>query len=249
MFQLSLSSGDYIAYHQIKGKPNQPGIIFLGGFMSDMTGTKATALENFCRLHDYSFIRFDYFGHGQSSGKFIEGTIGRWKDNVLTIIDQLTTGPQILIGSSMGGWLMLLAALARPKRVHALIGIASAPDFTETLIWNILSENQKKQLADTGLFHLSSDYSEHPYPISKALIEEGRQHLLLHQRIPIHIPVRLFHGKLDHDVPATISQNLYDQLLSKDKNLTLIDQGDHRLSSPSDLELIYKTLQTFINNG
>jgi pimeloyl-ACP methyl ester carboxylesterase len=244
--KLSLPSGDYIAYHQLKGKPNQPGIIFLGGFMSDMTGTKATALEEFCREQNYSFIRFDYMGHGQSSKQFTDGTIGLWKENALAILDQLTTGPQILVGSSMGGWLMLLVALSRPERIHALIGIASAPDFTETLIWETMKESQQKQLMETGLFDLSSDYNDRPYPITKALIEEGRNHLLLHNPIPIHVPVRLFHGQLDHDVPAFVSQALHEKLLSSNKEFTLIEQGDHRLSSPSHLKLFFTALRSLL---
>jgi pimeloyl-ACP methyl ester carboxylesterase len=244
--RLSLPSGDYIAYHQLKGKPNQPGIIFLGGFMSDMTGTKATTLEEFCLQHSYSFIRFDYMGHGQSSGSFTQGTIGLWKENALHVLDHLTVGPQILIGSSMGGWLMLLAALSRPKRIHALIGIASAPDFTENLIWDVMSGAQQAQLLQEGIFDLASDYADRPYPITRQLIEEGRNHLVLQSPIPIHVPVHLFHGLQDQDVPAIISQKLYDSLLSNDKYFTPVEDGDHRLSSPSDMERIFQLLQKLI---
>lgn len=238
-----LPDGNYIAYHQTKGKENKPGIVFLGGFMSDMTGTKATALENFCQRQSYSFVRFDYFGHGQSSGTFVEGTIGRWRDNALAVLDHLTTGPQILIGSSLGGWLMLLVALARPQRIKALLGIASAPDFTEELIWEKMTQAQQDELLSKGTFLLPSEYNESPYPISRQLIEEARNHLLLQNPIPISCPVRLLHGKQDDDVPFDFSIRLGEQLTTTDMCVNLIPHGDHRMSSDAVLEVIFDTLR------
>jgi len=245
--KLVLSDHEYIAYHQLKGKPNRPGIIFLGGFMSDMDGTKATFLETFCAAKGYPFVRFDYMGHGKSSGNFIDGTISLWKENVLTILRTLTTGPQLLVGSSMGGWLMLLTALTSPERIAGLVGIASAPDFTETLIWDILPPHIRKHLLSAGLYQLESAYSDTPYPVTRKLIEDGRNHLLLQQPIPLTMPIHLIHGAQDHDVPAHISQTLHDQLLSTDKQITYIQEGDHRLSSPRDLSVIADAIDQMIS--
>lgn len=246
--KLLLSHGDYIAYHQSKYKSNPLGIIFLGGFMSDMNGTKATYLEHYCQTNQLDFIRFDYFGHGQSSGNFSHGTIGLWKENCLTILDQLTDKPQILVGSSMGGWLMLLTALAHPTRIKGLIGIAAAPDFTEDLIWDLMTPAQKSLLMETGAYHLHSDYSHDPYPITKNLIEEARQHLLLKTPISINIPVHLLHGKCDDDVPPIISERLYERLTSPHKTLHLLEGGDHRMSSPEQLELLQNIVQKMYLN-
>lgn len=242
---LSIGTKDHIAYHQYisKTKPHLPGITFLGGFMSDMQGTKATALHHYCEQNDYNFTRFDYFGHGQSSQAFTDGTIGAWRDNALTVLDKLTTGPQILIGSSMGGWIMLLAALQRPERIAGLIGIASAPDFTENLIWDVLPETAKHILVEKGVYDLASEYNQTPYPITLELIEEGRKHLLLHSHIPITCPIRLIHGMKDDDVPYVLSTNLTKQLASTDVTLTLVKNGDHRMSSSADIALLCRTLE------
>lgn len=242
--KLSLTNGNFLSYHRYTYPENTIGIIFLGGFMSDMNGTKAMHLDQFCRQHRYDFIRFDYSGHGQSSMSFSECTIGLWKENILTIIDQLTEKPQLLIGSSMGGWLMLLTALARKARICGLIGVASAPDFTENLIWNELSKEQQQVLQTTGLFSLESEYNDSPYPISYPLITEGRNHLLLNQPISIDLPTYLIHGMKDIDVPYQLSQTLHQQLTSKDKHLILLEHGDHRMSSPEALMCLTDTLQT-----
>lgn len=241
--KLPVNQDDFIAYHQTIGKKGSPSVIFLGGFMSDMEGTKAIALEHFCREKGYSFIRFDYFGHGYSSKTFTEGTISQWLENALKVIDDLTEGKQILVGSSMGGWLMLLTALKRPERIAALLGIASAPDFTEELIWQQFSPRQQQQLMEEGLVDLSSEYSDTPYPITKALIEDGRNHLLLQKdTINITVPVRLIHGKKDDDVPAAVSERLHEKLASGDKKLILVHDGDHRMSTPENITLLCKTL-------
>lgn len=243
---LSLDDGNQLAYVHSKGNENAPSIIFLGGFMSDMSGTKATALERFCKEKHYSYTRFDYFGHGQSSGKFIDGTIGYWKSNVLSVLDMLPHRKHIVIGSSMGGWLMLLAALARPEKVSALIGVASAPDFTENLIWDVMTDKEKKELTENGIFNQPSDYSESPYPISKQLIEEGRHHLLLNDTIPINCPVRLIHGMKDDDVPYTLSVELTQKLQSDDVQIQLVKRSDHRMSSEEDVALLEKTIETLV---
>ena len=211
--------------------------------MSDMEGTKATALEEFCQEKGYNFIRFDYMGHGQSSGKFTEGTIGLWKENTLKVLDELTEGPQMLIGSSMGGWLMLLVALERKERIAGLIGIASAPDFTEDLIWNDMNKEAQKTLMEKGVYTLESDYGDDPYPITKELIEEGRKHLLLKNNINIDCPVRLIHGILDEDVPSHLSITLGQQLTTDNMCINLIEDGDHRMSNPENIELLYDTIE------
>lgn len=238
--RLTRPDGANIAYRKTPGK--HPGIVFLGGFMSDMTGTKATALESYARRRGHAFLRFDYLGHGQSSGDFTEGTIGRWADDAVAALDALSEGPQILVGSSMGGWLMLLAALARPERVAALVGIAAAPDFTEDLMWAEFSEEVRETLSRDGVYHEPSDYGDAPYPITRRLIEEGREHLLLRAEIPLDCPVRLLHGMADRDVPYRLSLTLAETLRSDDVEVTLVKNGDHRLSEPTDLARLEATL-------
>jgi pimeloyl-ACP methyl ester carboxylesterase len=245
--KLTLPDNNYIAYHKHEGKKNKPGVIFLGGFMSDMTGTKATELEKFCKEKDLNFIRFDYLGHGQSSSKFTDETIGSWKNNALAVLDELTQGPQILIGSSMGGWLMLLAALERPERIVGIIGVASAPDFTEDLIWDKMTDEQKDILQKEGVYNLESEYGDDPYPITMKLIEEGRNHLLLNDNIKINCPVRLLHGMLDEDVPSNCSVMLGQQLTTDNLCVNLIADGDHRMSEPQHIELLCETLEDMVN--
>ena len=209
------------------------------GFRSDMNGIKATALAGHCRTRDHAFLRFDYFGHGASSGDFRAGTIGRWLEDALAVIDGLTEGPLILVGSSMGGWIALLAALARPGRVKALIGIAPAPDFTEDLIWGPLSEVQRRELLERGELAASSAYEADVIPITLRLVEEGRRHLLLRGPIRLSCPVRLLHGMQDPDVPYQTSLRLMEKLTETEAVIELIEDGDHRLSRPQDLTRLF----------
>jgi pimeloyl-ACP methyl ester carboxylesterase len=197
---LTRSGGATIAYHRRDGAA--PGIVFLGRFRSDMTGAKALFLEDYCRRNGRAFVRFDYFGHGESSGDFADGTIGRWRDDALAVIDSLTEGKQILIGSSMGGWIMVLAALARPERVHALIGIAAAPDFTADLLPRRLSEAQSREIEEQGRTTLPSDYDPAGYLYTKALIDDGNRNLVLRGEIALTCPARLLHGMADQSVPG-----------------------------------------------
>ena len=194
---LSREDGATIAYHALPGKG--PGVVFLTGFMSDMTGSKALALEAHCRATGRAFVRFDYLGHGASSGRFEEGTIGRWADDAVTVLDRLTEGPQVLVGSSMGGWIMLLAALQRKVRVAGLLGLAPAPDFTEDLLWARFTPEQQDTLMREGALSVPNCYSDTPYTIARALVEEGRNHLLLGDTIDLRCPVRLIHGQRDED--------------------------------------------------
>ena len=230
---LKRTDGAAIAYRRLDGK--NPGVVFLGGFRSDMTGTKAAALEAACRQDGRAYVRFDYFGHGRSSGEFVDGTIGRWCDDALAVLDSLTEDRQILVGSSMGGWIMLLAALARPDRVAGLLGVAAAPDFTEDLIWARYDMAARTGLIENGVRYEPSGYDEEPCPISYPLIEEGRNHLLLRRPIPIHCPIRLLHGKRDTDVPWMTAARIAEKVLSKDVKVLLVDDGDHRLSRGEDL--------------
>jgi pimeloyl-ACP methyl ester carboxylesterase len=216
-----------------------PGVIFLSGFKSDMSGSKATALAEFCRARGQAFLCFDYFAHGETGGDFAAGTIGHWRDDAVAALDELSDGPQILIGSSMGGWLMLLAALARPARIRGLIGIAAAPDFTEDLIFAALGEADRTKLQHDGRLEQPSAYSDDPYVISWKLIEEARQHLLLREAIPLDGPVRLLQGMADPDVPFAVALRLAEKLRSADVQLRLIKDGDHRLSRPQDLALLF----------
>ena len=241
---LTRDDGERIAYHRVGGKA--PGIVFLGGFMSDMTGTKATALEAFARARSQAFLRFDYFGHGASSGAFRDGTIGRWRDDALAALDRLTQGPQVLIGSSMGGWIMLLAARARPERVRGLVGIAAAPDFTEELMWPGFSPEEQRRIVAEGAITVPSEYDPRGYTITRRLIEEARQHLLLGVAIPIACPVRLLHGMADPDVPWQMSPRLAENLASTDVAVTLVKNGDHRLSTESDLALLRRTIEELL---
>ncbi len=242
---LARADGESIAYHKTPG--SAPGIVFLGGFFSDMTGTKAMALEDFARRTGRAFLRFDYLGHGASSGNFEEGTIGRWAEDAIAALDEMTEGPQILVGSSMGGWIMLLAALARPERIAGLVGIAAAPDFTQDLMWDKYPPVVQEILRKEGVYHEPSDYGEDPYPITLKLIEEGRDHLLLRNPIAIACPVRLIHGLEDPDVPWQVALDLSGRLASADVEITLVKGGGHRLSEPADLARLEQTVERLIS--
>jgi pimeloyl-ACP methyl ester carboxylesterase len=241
---LTRPDGATIAYRRLPGAA--PGIVFLAGFRSDMTGTKALFLEEYCRRRGRAYVRFDYFAHGRSSGDFAQGTIGRWADDAVTIIDSLTEGPLILVGSSMGGWIMLLAALARPQRVAALVGIAAAPDFTAELLPQRLSPEQRLALDAAGRVVLPSEYDPAGYLYTKALIEDGNRHRLVGRPIPLGVPVRLLHGLADPSVPWQLGLRLAEQLTSADVTLTLVKGGDHRLSTPADLARLAQTLDALI---
>jgi pimeloyl-ACP methyl ester carboxylesterase len=223
-----------IAYNYVEG--SSPTIIFLGGLMSDMTGTKAQTLEDHCKTIRKSFIRYDYTGHGLSGGSFIDCNITDWHIDTLSIIDQVVSGPVILVGSSMGGWQMLLAAKKRPGRIAGLVGIAAAPDFTEDLMWNTFPEALREQLMESGCIELPSKYDHGVYPISRDLIEDGRKNLILRNSIDFKGPVRLIHGMCDNDVPWQTSLQINACLRSTDVITTLVKNGDHRLSEPEDLK-------------
>lgn len=232
------TAGTTIAYRRTAGR--NPGLVFLGGFRSDMTGIKATSLEAWAKATDRTFIRFDYQGHGASGGAWEQGSIGQWRDDALAVLDQLTEGPQILVGSSMGGWIALLVALARPDRVAGLLGIAPAPDFTERMIRSRLGPDQLAALERDGRFIAPSAYDPAGYPITRHLLDEARDHLLLPGPIPLTCPVRLLHGQRDRDIPWQTSLDLADALVGDDVQVVLVKDGDHRLSRNQDIALMLR---------
>lgn len=242
---LELADGSRLAYRHLPG--SGPGILFCPGFNSDMQGNKALALDAWCRAQGRQFTRFDYSCHGQSSGRLEEGTIGRWRDDTLAILDRVATGPQLVVGSSMGGWIMLLLALERPQRLVGLVGIAAAPDFTEALANHGLDDTQRQQLADSGYCDLPNCYDDgEPYRISQQLLEEGRQHLLLDREIDIDLPVRLIQGQRDEDVPWQHALRIAARLRSDDVEVQLLKSGDHRLSEPTDLARLLTAVDTLL---
>ncbi len=228
--------GVSIAYRRSPGGAGRAGIVWMGGFHSDMLGEKASVLHQRAEAARRAFIRFDYLGHGESGGQFANGTIGRWRSDALAVIDRLTQGDLVVVGSSMGGWMALLAALARPERVRGLVLLAPAPDFTDKLMWASFDDNQKRQIMETGFWTRPSAYDPAGYPITRELIEEGRTWNILDGEIALDVPVRILHGGLDSDVPWTHSLDLADKLRSQDVVWSLIKDGDHRLSRPQDIE-------------
>jgi pimeloyl-ACP methyl ester carboxylesterase len=229
-----------------------PGLFWLSGFNSDMQGTKALALDAWAAEHGRACVRFDYSGHGISGGAFIDGTIGRWLEESTAVFDRFSDGPQVVIGSSMGGWMALLLARAlmrrragRPRATLAgLVLIAPAPDFTEELMWKGFSPEVREEIETKGVWLRPSQYGE-PYPITRALIEEGRNHLLLGSAIEVGCPVRILQGAQDPDVPWQHAFALAHRLPSDDVVLTMIQDGDHRLSRPRDIARIIAAVAEF----
>jgi pimeloyl-ACP methyl ester carboxylesterase len=229
-----------------------PGVFWLGGFKSDMRGTKASALDAWAAAHERACTRFDYSGHGESGGSFTDGTIGRWLEESVAVYAAFARGPQVLVGSSMGGWLALL--LARRLRregtlsrapVAGLVLIAPAVDFTEELLWKKFPPAIRRQIEQTGIWLRPSAYGEEPYPITRALIEEGRNHLLLGGLIETGCPVRILQGVKDPDVPWQHAVELTTRLAHDDVVLTLVKDGDHRLSRPEDIERLIAAVAEF----
>jgi len=241
---LARENGATIAYRRTIGK--NPGVVFIHGLRSDMNGNKALAIEKHCQATGRAFLCFDLTGHGAEGHRFEEGTIGAWAEDVIAVLDQLTEGPQILVGSSLGGWLMLLAALARPDRVAGLMGLAAAPDFTEDLIYAAFAETQRRDLTTRGRVLIDDCYGSQPYAITRALIEEGRNHLLMRGQIDISCPVTLIQGQRDEDVPWRTALALAEKLTSDQVRVVLHKSGTHRLSEPEDLQLILTNLEYFI---
>jgi pimeloyl-ACP methyl ester carboxylesterase len=235
-----------IAYRRRPGAG--PGIVWLPGFKSDMASTKALTLDNYCEAKGRALLRFDYSGHGFSGGRFEEGTISRWLEESLAVFRAHAIGPQILIGSSMGGYLALLLAreLAAEKEAARLAGmilIAPAVDFTEALMWRRASSEVRDTIMRTGQWLRPTPYAPEPYPITRDLIEDGRRHLLLGGRIRTHAPTRILQGMLDEDVPYEHVQTLVEHIAGDPVTLTLVRDGDHRLSRPQDLAMLTNAIE------
>lgn len=230
-----------LAYQQrnaVPAKQSAAGIFFLGGFASDMTGTKASFLDEYCARDGFGLTRFDYRGHGASSGRFEEGCLSDWFDDALTVLDRLCAGPQILVGSSMGGWIGLLLARARPERIAGFVGIAAAPDFTEDLIRPVLTPAQHAALARDGFFYEDDTPPDHRVPITKKLLDDGVSNLVLRDALTFDAPVRLIQGQQDAEVPWHTALRIAGHVSAQDVRVTLVKDGDHRLSRPQDLALI-----------
>ncbi len=236
---LTTPQGRRIAYRRTEGQG--PGVVFLGGFKSDMEGAKAVHLEEWANRGGHAFLRFDYSGHGQSSEAFADGSIGDWAQDAMAVIDALTVGPQVLVGSSMGGWISLLCSRAIPDRVAGLITIAAAPDFTEDSMWASFDQSQRDALASAGHVALPSEYGE-PYIITRRLIEEGRAQLVMRDPLSLPFPVRFLQGTADADVDMSVALRLLEHAEGPDMRLTLVDGADHRFSDDTCLELIETTI-------
>ncbi len=243
-----LDRGDGVELAWIKAAGRGPTVVFLPGFRSDMQGEKASHLAAFCAEHGTALLRFDYSGHGESGGRFEEGSIGRWAEDALAVIDRKTEGELLLVGSSMGGWIAFLVAVRRPERMAGLLGIAVAPDFTENLMWQAMTPAQQTGLLTAGSLTVEST-SDPPLIITRRLIEDGRRHLLLGAPIPISCPVRLLHGQRDQDVPWETALRAAERMTGDDVRLILIKDGEHRLSRPQDLRLLSSTLVELLSQN
>jgi pimeloyl-ACP methyl ester carboxylesterase len=226
------------------------GLVWLSGFKSDMNSTKASALDDYSAKHGRALLRFDYSGHGRSGGRFEEGTVSRWLEESVALIRSRTEGPQILVGSSMGGYVALLAARALAEsgetaRLAGLVLIAPAVDFTEALIWRNAPEAARSAIVDKGAWMRPSAYSADPYPITRGLIEDGRRHLLLGGAIHAHCRAAILQGMRDEDVPFAHALTIVEHMAGDSVTLTLIKDGDHRLSRPEDIALMFAAIESF----
>ncbi|TGN59089.1 alpha/beta hydrolase [Paracoccus liaowanqingii] len=237
---LDTASGRRIAYDRLAGQG--PGVVFLGGFRSDMGGSKAVHLRNWAQETGRAFLRFDYSGHGDSAGMFEEGCIGDWAEDARAVIEALTDGPQVLVGSSMGGWISLLMARDLPHRIAALVTIAAAPDFTERGFWAGFTTEQRAALTAKGRVEMPSEYGT-PLVLTRRLIEDGRDHLILDRPLSLPFPVRMLQGTADADVPMSWALDFLDHAEGEDLQLTLVKGADHRFSSPDCLDLIVETIE------
>ena len=241
---LETDDGRRLAYRKVVpsvAKRARPGVVFLGGLCSDMSGTKAEFLDAWARETGHAFLRFDYTGHGASSGLFEEGCVGDWARDAADAINALTAGPQVLVGSSLGGWIALLLARDKRVRVAAVVGIAAAPDFTERLIREELEPEERAELLERGRVEIGSEY-ESPYVITRRLIQDGTRQRLLHKPCPVPVPVRLLHGMADRDVPVDTALQTLECLDSDDARLVLVKDADHRMSGNTELNLLRRTL-------
>jgi pimeloyl-ACP methyl ester carboxylesterase len=243
---LDTDQGRRLAYHRFSGR--EPGVVFLGGLRSDMTGTKAVQLEEWARRSGRAFLRFDYSGHGASSGSFTEGCIGDWAEDAMAAITSLTEGPVVLVGSSMGGWISLLMARRMPEKLAGLVTIAAAPDFTEDGMWDNWSEDQRETLMSEGQLALPSDYGEDMI-ITRRMIEDGRMQLVLRDPLALTVPVRMLQGTADEDVEMAVALRLLEHLDGPDIRLELVKGADHRFSDAACLDTITRALDEVLVHG
>ncbi|MBD3662764.1 alpha/beta hydrolase [Sulfitobacter sp. TSTF-M16] len=236
---LETQEGRRLAYHRTEGRG--PCVVFLGGLKSDMEGTKAIFLEDWARKEGRAFLRFDYSGHGESSGSFTQGCIGDWAQDTRSVVEALTDGPIVPVGSSMGGWQALLLASSLPGRIAGLVTIAAAPDFTEDGYWATFTDTQKQQLADIGQVELPSDYME-PYVVTTRMIEDGRQQLVLRAPLDLPFPVRFLQGTADTAVSVATAVRLLEHATGPDMQLKLVKDADHRFSDGPCLDLILQAI-------
>ena len=242
--RLARPDGHFVAYNRLKNRKRRklPGLVFCPGYKSDKEGTKALAVEQWARDNGRASVRFDYLGHGQSSGDFeTEGCISRWAEDTIAVLDELTEGPQIIIGSSMGGWTSLLAAQARPEKVKGLVLIAPAPDFTQRM-WGEFSDAVRKQIRTTGRLDVPSDYSDEPYYYTFKLFDDGQNNLMLDRGIKFTGPVRILQGMKDDAVPWETMLDIQKSLKSDDVSINLFKNGDHRLSTERDIATLLNTI-------
>lgn len=242
---LERPDGARIAWRRVAG--TGPAVVWLGGFRSDMAGTKAEALADWALATGRAYVRFDYFGHGESTGDFARGTITRWREDALAVLDELVEGQAVLVGSSMGGWISCLVAPAMAERIKALVLIAPAPDFTEKLMAPVMTEADKAEMAQTGVWLRPSDYGE-PYPITRELLEDGARWSILPEPVNVQAPVRILQGGADPDVPWRHALELAQALRSQDVVFTLIKDGDHRLSRPQDIARLIQALEEVVDS-
>ncbi|XP_070606255.1 palmitoyl-protein thioesterase ABHD10, mitochondrial [Erythrolamprus reginae] len=241
---LNRSDQPKLAYNKLKGR--NPGVVFLPGIFSNMNGVKALALEDFCKSVGHSFVRFDYRGCGSSEGNVKECTVGKWKKDVLSVLDELTEGPQILVGSSLGGWLMVHAAIARPEKIAALVGISVAADYIVSTFQQLPLE-AKKEIEEKGEWKIPTKHTEEGfYYVPYELIQEAENHCVLSGPLPIKCPVRLIHGLKDEDIPWQISMKLAENIVSGDVDIILRKSGQHRMIEKDDIKVIVYTVEDLI---
>jgi len=241
-----------LAYQQRKASKDNEGkvgIVFLGGLASDMFATKASFLDQKCVDKGYAYTRFDYRGHGRSSDEFINGCIGDWADDAVKLFDNVITGPQILVGSSMGGWISMLLMRERPEMVAGFIGIAAAPDFTDKMIVPTLTQTQSEALEKEGIFYEENDYGEPPLPITKRLMEDGERQSVLNDPTMFEGPVRLLQGQNDKEVPWEFATRIAQNVTSQNVKVTLVKDADHRFSRPQDLDMIWAEVEDMVNGA
>jgi len=230
---LERGDGERLAWRRVDGRG--PCVVWLGGFRSDMAGTKAQALADWALANGQAYVRFDYFAHGESSGDFAQGTVTRWREDALAVLSELVDGPAVLVGSSMGGWISCLTAMEQPERVKAMVLVAPAPDFTEKLMAPEIPPTGRVELDQNGVWFRPSLYGD-PYPITRALLEDGGRWSILDDEVPVEVPVRVLQGGADPDVPWRHALELANLLKSQDVVFSLIKDGDHRLSRPQDID-------------